>query len=139
VSVLLGSGTGTFGTQVAYAVGTTVYCLTVGDFNGDGNPDLAALDNGTSTISVLLDSVTQTATAVAASVAIPGTGTAHLVDASYPGNTNFASSVSTTTSLTSTTPTTPKASASSSSRPPRRIASRPKCSPRNPCRHRKSP
>jgi hypothetical protein len=41
VGVLLGQGDGTFGPQVAYAAGTNPTSLAVGDFNGDGVPDLA--------------------------------------------------------------------------------------------------
>ncbi|MEG5244548.1 VCBS repeat-containing protein, partial [Microcoleus sp. A6-D4] len=42
VSVLLGTGTGSFGAATNFAVGTNPYSVTVGDFNGDGKTDIAA-------------------------------------------------------------------------------------------------
>jgi hypothetical protein len=39
--VFLNNGTGSFSQQATYAVGTSVEHVTVGDFNGDGYPDLA--------------------------------------------------------------------------------------------------
>jgi hypothetical protein len=46
VSVLLGNGDGTFQTAVSYAAGTEPRSVVVGDFNGDGIPDLAVVDAG---------------------------------------------------------------------------------------------
>jgi hypothetical protein len=106
LSILLGTGTGAFEAQVTYPAGTSPYGVAVGDFDGDGNADLSVANQGAATAGVLLNSVTQTATAVATGVSIPGSGTGHLVDASYPGDTNFSTSVSATTSLTSTQVTT---------------------------------
>ncbi len=62
VSVLLNSGTGTFATHVDYsvAVGAGPIALATADFNGDGKPDIAVADNGTSQVSVLLNSGTGT-------------------------------------------------------------------------------
>jgi FG-GAP-like repeat len=61
VSILLGNGDGTFQAAQSYAVGAGFRrpSLTVGDFNGDGTPDLAVASFGTSpdyqgTVSVLL-------------------------------------------------------------------------------------
>jgi hypothetical protein len=48
VSVLLGKGDGTFLTAVTYAAGTYPRSVAVGDFNGDGIPDLAVANEGTS-------------------------------------------------------------------------------------------
>jgi uncharacterized protein (TIGR03437 family) len=47
VFVLLGRADGTFTTAGNYAAGSHPLCVTIGDFNGDGNPDLAvtAADN----------------------------------------------------------------------------------------------
>jgi hypothetical protein len=98
---LLGSGTGTFSTQVNYSVGTAPYGLVAADFNGDGNPDLAVASLQNSTVSILLNKLTHTATAVASGLSVPGSGT-HAVDASYGGDSNFATSTSSTTSLTAT-------------------------------------
>ena len=41
VSVLLGKGDGTFGSQVEYYAGPNPYFLAIGDLNGDGVSDLA--------------------------------------------------------------------------------------------------
>jgi len=43
-----------FASPVSYAVGTNAYDGALGDFNGDGKPDLAVANNSTSNISVLL-------------------------------------------------------------------------------------
>jgi len=50
VSILLGTGTGTFLPQVNYAVQKTPLSLAVGDFNGDGKPDLAVANSGSNNI-----------------------------------------------------------------------------------------
>ncbi len=54
VSVLLGSGTGTFGTGVLYAAGTNPASLAAGDFNNDGIADLAVGNQATNNVSILL-------------------------------------------------------------------------------------
>ena len=46
VSVLLGNGDGTFRAQAPFVVGADPTSLVVGDFNGDGRPDLAVGDAG---------------------------------------------------------------------------------------------
>ncbi|MEI6297437.1 MAG: FG-GAP-like repeat-containing protein, partial [bacterium] len=60
VSVLLGSGTGTFGTKSDYAVGVAPYSVITGDFNGDGKTDIATANRNTNNVSVLLGSGTGT-------------------------------------------------------------------------------
>ncbi len=52
IAVLLGNGDGTFQAPVTYPVAGTPY-LALGDFNGDGRPDIAV--GGQSTISVLIN------------------------------------------------------------------------------------
>jgi hypothetical protein len=54
VSVLLGKGNGSFQPYVQYATGRGPIDVTVGDFNGDGVPDLAVANNIDSTVSILL-------------------------------------------------------------------------------------
>jgi hypothetical protein len=53
VSVFLGDGSGRFNTHVDFATGLYPNSLVVGDFNGDGKPDLA-LANGSGTVTILL-------------------------------------------------------------------------------------
>ena len=107
VSILLGDGSGRFvpapGSPVA--TGTSPLGVAIADFNGDGLVDLTTANRNSSNVSVLLNQVTQTATAQLISVNIVGTGT-HDVNASYPGDTNFSGSTSTTIPLSATQATT---------------------------------
>jgi len=54
VSVLLGSGDGTFQAPVAYATGNHPINFGVADLNGDGNLDLAVANLNDNTVSILL-------------------------------------------------------------------------------------
>ncbi|SFS52759.1 FG-GAP-like repeat-containing protein [Marininema halotolerans] len=54
VSVLLGNGAGSFGTQTTFTVETGPEGITTGDFNNDGNLDLAVTNFSSGTVSVLL-------------------------------------------------------------------------------------
>jgi len=54
VSVLLGNGDGTFQPAVSYLAGSDPYAVAVGDFNGDGKPDLAVANYRDVSVSVLL-------------------------------------------------------------------------------------
>jgi len=97
VTVLLGNGDGTF-TSAAATPATTGYCclsIAVGDFNGDGIPDLAVTDANSDTVEVLLTE-TQTATASGGVAVAPG---AHQVVASYPGDSDYDASTSLPTVL----------------------------------------
>jgi hypothetical protein len=56
VSVLLGNGHGTFSPAVNYAAHSTyAWSVAVGDFNGDGFPDLAVANSGSNNVSALLN------------------------------------------------------------------------------------
>ena len=55
VSVLPGNGDGTFGAFSLFGAGYLSYSAAVGDFNGDGTPDLATANGGSNTVSVLLN------------------------------------------------------------------------------------
>ncbi len=100
-SLLLGNGDGTFQPQTVFPTGTSPYAAAIGDFNGDGNPDLAISNFGSNNETVLLDQLTSTTTAVLTPLSVPGTGT-HNVAASYPGDTNFSTSISTAIPLMGT-------------------------------------
>ncbi|MFZ0792469.1 MAG: FG-GAP-like repeat-containing protein [Candidatus Korobacteraceae bacterium] len=54
VGVLLGNGDGTFQTMVSYKTGANSASVAVGDFNGDGKPDLVVTNYGSANVSVLL-------------------------------------------------------------------------------------
>jgi hypothetical protein len=54
ISVLLGNGDGTLQVPKYTAVGSDPRAMAVGDFNGDGNPDLAVVNEEDGTISILL-------------------------------------------------------------------------------------
>jgi len=97
-AVFLGKGDGTF-TQVATLAAAGPWV--VGDFNGDGLPDLAVPNYSSGSIgtAVALLAQNQAAIATATGVSPAGTGT-HLIEASYPGDTNYGSSASGTTPLT---------------------------------------
>lgn len=99
LSVLLGNGNGTFtalGTPIQ--LGQSPNDLVTADFNGDGTTDFAIPELADGTTTILLNIFTQTETANLANVTIAGTGT-HYVDAVYLGNTQFATSTSTTVPL----------------------------------------
>ncbi|MEJ2359278.1 MAG: VCBS repeat-containing protein [Deinococcales bacterium] len=51
---LASSATGTFQTAKTYGVGTSPQSVAVGDFNGDGKPDLVVANASDATVSVLL-------------------------------------------------------------------------------------
>jgi len=53
-----------FGPQATYAVGTGPVGVAIGDFNGDGHPDLAVANYGDNTVSVLLSTSKPTAAPV---------------------------------------------------------------------------
>lgn len=54
VAVLLGNGLGGFGAPASFAVGGTPVSVATGDFNGDGELDLAVANSLVGTLSVLL-------------------------------------------------------------------------------------
>jgi len=55
VSVMFGTGTGTFQPEVRYAVGTGPYAVAIGDMNGDGRLDIGTANSADDTISILLN------------------------------------------------------------------------------------
>jgi Bacterial Ig-like domain (group 3)/FG-GAP-like repeat len=55
VSLLFGAGNGTFQTPTLFPAGYLANAAVVGDFNGDGTPDLAVANGGSNTVSLLLN------------------------------------------------------------------------------------
>ena len=103
VTILFGKGNGTFVAGGKLATGVNPVNVVTGDFSGTGfsalavtNQDIASTTG--STLTVQAAQVTETATATATHVDPVGTG-AHLVDASYGGDSLYNTSISTTTSL----------------------------------------
>ena len=100
VDILLGNGDGTFSVKPGP---TTVnpyfaYGIAVGDFNGDGIPDLALPNNyGINTVTVLL-AENQMATTAATPISL-SPGETHVVEANYAGDNNHSSSSSSATTL----------------------------------------
>ncbi len=67
ISVLLntttpGATTPSFAAQVSFAVGNDPESVAIGDLNGDGRPDLAVANNGSNTVSLLLNATPPGAT-----------------------------------------------------------------------------
>jgi hypothetical protein len=54
ISVLLGNGDGTFQNAVYYAAGSNPLSVALGDFNGDGKPDIAVANKVSNNVSILL-------------------------------------------------------------------------------------
>ena len=99
ISDYFGNGDGTFTQGPSSPTGVFPWAIAAGDFSGDGASDLAVSNVGASTVTILTAQVTQTAVATATEVSIQGHGV-HQVDASYPGDSNYAGSLSGTTGLT---------------------------------------
>jgi hypothetical protein len=122
VTILLGKGDGTFTLQSSPSVGPFPNSIAVGDFNGDGIPDLVTANcvgsqgdcgfgTPTGLVTVLLNQIA-VATATLSSVSVSGEDF-HQVLASYPGDTNYnPSSSSAVTLLPAAVATTLKLSAS---------------------------
>jgi len=103
IDLLIGAGDGTFTvTATTPAVSQDwlgPFAIVAADFNEDGVPDLAMLTKNVDTATILLTEPIQTATATVAGLAPIGAGT-HNVEASYPGDSHYPSSVSGTVALT---------------------------------------
>ncbi len=105
VAILFGKGDGTFNAPQFFDLATQPYSeansVAAGDLNGDGHPDIVAVQTfygatQDSVVSLLSSGVSASATATG--VTISGTG-AQIIQASYDGDGVYSPSVSTGTSL----------------------------------------
>src|SRR5882672_7841011 len=93
VSLFRGNGNGTFGPRADFSTGSTPASVATGDFNGDGNLDVATANNFENTVSVLLrDPVVPNPGSVDFGSQVAGsTSAAHTVTVSHSGNAGSAS------------------------------------------------
>ncbi|MGL5058921.1 MAG: DUF4347 domain-containing protein, partial [Microcoleus sp.] len=61
-NTLTGATTPTFAPQAFFGIGNNTYSVNIGDFNGDGKPDLATANSGSNTASILLNTTPTGAT-----------------------------------------------------------------------------
>lgn len=103
INLAVGNGDGTFTATTPQMSGGPAQVEFIGiaaaDFNGDGRTDLSALQISSANAYVFLTQPTETATATVNNIVPIGAGT-HNVEASYPGDGNYPSSVSGTVALT---------------------------------------
>jgi hypothetical protein len=96
IGVLLAGAGRTFGPMTPYEVGSFPSAFAIGDFNNDGNPDLAVLNSGGESVSILLGDGSggflpqiQYAVGAASSIAsadFDGDGNLDIALATYDGN-----------------------------------------------------
>ncbi len=96
VSILLGTGTGSFGAATNFGVGSYPFSVAVGDFNGDGKQDLAVANSDSSNVSILLG--TGTGSFGAATNFAAGSGAVSVVVGDFNGDGNQDLATANTTS-----------------------------------------
>ncbi len=121
-TIMLGTGTGTVftaanGSPFATDSHTTFspVAIAAADFNGDGSADLAVVNSSRDNVGILLNQLTDTASASFTGIFVPGNGNQHTVEASYAGDHNFASSTDTLSLMSSKVPTSTLLSANTTS------------------------
>ncbi|WP_263352842.1 FG-GAP-like repeat-containing protein [Acidicapsa acidisoli] len=102
IPILLGNGDGTFTSISPVPNSGNIYTyitnIALGDFNGDGRPDVAGVEAYNNALTIQLSQPAQTASATANGIS-PAGPAPHLVDARYSGDSNYTTSTSGTTSL----------------------------------------
>ena len=86
VSILLGNGTGAFGTATNFAVGISPRSVAVGDFNDDTVLDLAVANSVSDNVSILLGNGTGSFGTPATNFAV-GTGPFSVAVGDFDGDT----------------------------------------------------
>jgi hypothetical protein len=118
MAVLLGNGDGSFQAPLFFATGasnTNDEVMAIGDFNGDGMLDFAVPNESDSTVTVLANSSSVTATLSAQISATPSI-VGDVAQAVYSGDPNFATSTSSSVTLSSNMAATTLALTSSANR-----------------------
>jgi hypothetical protein len=94
VTVLLGNGAGSFsqptGSPFAAGANPSPSALVIGDFNGDGKPDLAIPDSGNNTVGILLGNGDGTFGTASYLTALSGQKTIAMADFNGDGNQDLA-------------------------------------------------
>ena len=91
ISVLLGKGDGTFGSQTTFATGKGPAGIATADFNGDARADLAVSNQTDGTVSILLNKNDGTGTFFAQTPYAAGSSPAGIIAANFTGtNTDLA-------------------------------------------------
>jgi Flp pilus assembly secretin CpaC len=85
VSILLGKGDGTFGTQTTFATGNGPAGIATADFNNDSHADLAVANQNDSTVSILLGK--GDGTFLAQTAFTTGSGPVGIIAANFAGTT----------------------------------------------------
>jgi hypothetical protein len=103
VQMLLSNGDGTFKQTASIDAGAETdpdwLALAFADFNGDGIPDLAAVNSDAGEVTIFFTEHTLTAVATVTNISVPGNGS-HNIEAVYAGDANFSTSTSSTIPLT---------------------------------------
>ena len=100
ITILLGQGGGVFQAAPSspIAVNEGFEAMALGDFNGDGIPDLAEANNRDNTVTIIQTNLSENATATITGISPVGGGT-HYVEAVYGGDSKHPASTSGTTPL----------------------------------------
>jgi hypothetical protein len=104
ITILLGQGNGNFSaSSINLSSGVSPLAIATADLNGDGYADLSTANELGDSASIFVAQWQQTATATLNEVD-PMSAGYHLVEASYPGDSNFAASASATVTLLGAAP-----------------------------------